>query len=369
MSSRAIQVWFQNRRAKLKRDAMELKSAADSNRNSKPKKLTLAVDYCKENHLNSVDIVNSIIRSSNNINSIDTGDNINDNHSNESYVLDDDDINNYYNQNYHYFCNNSKIQSLNSSLIYPIDFNELNSPHTPSHIPPPSHYPHVHHPSHLRQEEFDENDDERSIITTSTSTTLNPYYEQNYQKISIPHGTLDLTTATATTNNSINNYFNNITNTNEFSSSIIDIEIDNNDQSLPSMTTNCLPSPTTTIWPSGTNAITNTITTTDNSSSLFDYIEKQQQQNISNSSLNHDNNNSRSQSPSFNEFDSSFKFNNHDSYNSHYDFNINALQNLGSNIIATTTTTSVLTDPLLKSLKENNNSYENEDDDDDSCWY
>ncbi|CAJ0846338.1 4643_t:CDS:2, partial [Entrophospora sp. SA101] len=83
MSSRAIQVWFQNRRAKLKRDAMELKSAADSNRNSKPKKLTLAVDYCKENHLNSVDIVNSIIRSSNNINSIDTGDNINDNHSNE----------------------------------------------------------------------------------------------------------------------------------------------------------------------------------------------------------------------------------------------------------------------------------------------
>ncbi|CAJ0920978.1 11631_t:CDS:2 [Entrophospora sp. SA101] len=302
MSSRAIQVWFQNRRAKLKRDAMELKSAADSNRNSKPKKLTLAVDYCKENHLNSVD-----------------------------------------------------IQSLNSSLIYPIDFNELNSPHTPSHIPPPSHYPHVHHPSHLRQEEFDENDDERSIITTSTSTTLNPYYEQNYQKISIPHGTLDLTTATATTNNSINNYFNNITNTNEFSSSIIDIEIDNNDQSLPSMTTNCLPSPTTTIWPSGTNAITNTITTTDNSSSLFDYIEKQQQQNISNSSLNHDNNNSRSQSPSFNEFDSSFKFNNHDSYNSHYDFNINALQNLGSNIIATTTTTSVLTDPLLKSLWSHEN--------------
>ncbi|CAJ0847137.1 8467_t:CDS:2 [Entrophospora sp. SA101] len=331
MSSRAIQVWFQNRRAKLKRDAMELKSAADSNRNSKPKKLTLAVDYCKENHLNSVD-----------------------------------------------------IQSLNSSLIYPIDFNELNSPHTPSHIPPPSHYPHVHHPSHLRQEEFDENDDERSIITTSTSTTLNPYYEQNYQKISIPHGTLDLTTATATTNNSINNYFNNITNTNEFSSSIIDIEIDNNDQSLPSMTTNCLPSPTTTIWPSGTNAITNTITTTDNSSSLFDYIEKQQQQNISNSSLNHDNNNSRSQSPSFNEFDSSFKFNNHDSYNSHYDFNINALQNLGSNIIATTTTTSVLTDPLLKSLVTHSrhssrhpspslslspSSYENEDDDDDSCWY
>ncbi|CAI2172609.1 6236_t:CDS:2 [Funneliformis geosporum] len=44
MSSRAIQVWFQNRRAKVKRDMLESKNAAKN----KPKKLTLAVDYFPE---------------------------------------------------------------------------------------------------------------------------------------------------------------------------------------------------------------------------------------------------------------------------------------------------------------------------------
>ncbi|CAG8524675.1 7260_t:CDS:2 [Acaulospora morrowiae] len=45
MSSRAVQVWFQNRRAKVKRDALESKNAAKMNR---PKQLTLAPDYCQE---------------------------------------------------------------------------------------------------------------------------------------------------------------------------------------------------------------------------------------------------------------------------------------------------------------------------------
>ncbi|CAG8435267.1 1912_t:CDS:2 [Funneliformis mosseae] len=44
ISSRAIQVWFQNRRAKVKRDALESKNASKN----KPKKLTLAVDYFPE---------------------------------------------------------------------------------------------------------------------------------------------------------------------------------------------------------------------------------------------------------------------------------------------------------------------------------
>jgi hypothetical protein len=46
MSSRAIQVWFQNRRAKVKRDALESKNAAKHNVS---KKLTLVADYCPEN--------------------------------------------------------------------------------------------------------------------------------------------------------------------------------------------------------------------------------------------------------------------------------------------------------------------------------
>ncbi|GES99645.1 homeobox protein hd-10 [Rhizophagus clarus] len=46
MSSRAIQVWFQNRRAKVKRDALESKNAA---KNNVSKKLTLVADYCPEN--------------------------------------------------------------------------------------------------------------------------------------------------------------------------------------------------------------------------------------------------------------------------------------------------------------------------------
>ncbi|CAG8576855.1 374_t:CDS:10 [Diversispora eburnea] len=45
MSSRAIQVWFQNRRAKVKRDALESKNAVKIN---KPKKLTLSTDYYRE---------------------------------------------------------------------------------------------------------------------------------------------------------------------------------------------------------------------------------------------------------------------------------------------------------------------------------
>lgn len=45
MSSRAIQVWFQNRRAKVKRDALESRNAA---KNNVPKKLTLVADYCPE---------------------------------------------------------------------------------------------------------------------------------------------------------------------------------------------------------------------------------------------------------------------------------------------------------------------------------
>ncbi|CAB4377790.1 unnamed protein product [Rhizophagus irregularis] len=54
MSSRAIQVWFQNRRAKVKRDALESKNAA---KNNISKKLTLVADYCTENmsqHLSSL---------------------------------------------------------------------------------------------------------------------------------------------------------------------------------------------------------------------------------------------------------------------------------------------------------------------------
>ncbi|CAG8522278.1 6836_t:CDS:2 [Diversispora eburnea] len=54
MSSRAIQVWFQNRRAKVKRDTLESKNASKMN---KPKKLTLSTDYYREKK--SVDSNNS----------------------------------------------------------------------------------------------------------------------------------------------------------------------------------------------------------------------------------------------------------------------------------------------------------------------
>jgi hypothetical protein len=68
MSSRAIQVWFQNRRAKVKRDALESKNAV---KNNVPKKLTLAADYCPENmkqHLYSLS-PNSTLTSSSTKNS------------------------------------------------------------------------------------------------------------------------------------------------------------------------------------------------------------------------------------------------------------------------------------------------------------
>lgn len=63
MSSRAIQVWFQNRRAKVKRDALESKSAA---KNNVSKKLTLVADYCPENmnqHLSSLTLSPLLITS------------------------------------------------------------------------------------------------------------------------------------------------------------------------------------------------------------------------------------------------------------------------------------------------------------------
>ncbi|CAG8562236.1 14047_t:CDS:2 [Dentiscutata heterogama] len=56
MSSRAIQVWFQNRRAKVKRDALESKNAAKFNR---PKKLTLAAEYCQEKRINDSESIHS----------------------------------------------------------------------------------------------------------------------------------------------------------------------------------------------------------------------------------------------------------------------------------------------------------------------
>ncbi|KAF0463396.1 homeobox-domain-containing protein [Gigaspora margarita] len=56
MSSRAIQVWFQNRRAKVKRDALESKNAAKFNR---PKKLTLAAEYCQEKRINNSESIHS----------------------------------------------------------------------------------------------------------------------------------------------------------------------------------------------------------------------------------------------------------------------------------------------------------------------
>ncbi|CAG8707381.1 7830_t:CDS:2, partial [Racocetra persica] len=56
MSSRAIQVWFQNRRAKVKRDALESKNAAKFN---KPKKLTLAAEYCQEKRINNSESIHS----------------------------------------------------------------------------------------------------------------------------------------------------------------------------------------------------------------------------------------------------------------------------------------------------------------------
>src|SRR4051794_22835258 len=59
MSSRAIQVWFQNRRAKVKRDVLESKNAA---KNNVPKKLTLVADYCPEKmkqRLYSLSLTNS----------------------------------------------------------------------------------------------------------------------------------------------------------------------------------------------------------------------------------------------------------------------------------------------------------------------
>ncbi|CAG8578366.1 2647_t:CDS:2 [Acaulospora colombiana] len=56
MSSRAIQVWFQNRRAKVKRDAQESKNAAKMN---KPKKLTLAAGYCQEKRITDFDSIRS----------------------------------------------------------------------------------------------------------------------------------------------------------------------------------------------------------------------------------------------------------------------------------------------------------------------
>ncbi|CAG8639599.1 21775_t:CDS:2 [Cetraspora pellucida] len=56
MSSRAIQVWFQNRRAKVKRDALESKNAAKLN---KPKKLTLAAEYCQEKRINDSESIHS----------------------------------------------------------------------------------------------------------------------------------------------------------------------------------------------------------------------------------------------------------------------------------------------------------------------